>query len=141
MVRVRVRRAAGAAITLLALAGALSLWPRGAVEHQDASSPDGRSVLVAEGGAQLPPTQFYGRRDCIGNPTTCVNGAGGIVLTYVVAGSPPVTPVAATVLTDENCEPDRSGVSHCINRLRLASGRTLTVRHDHNMGNRSEEHT
>jgi hypothetical protein len=92
-------------------------------------------VLVAEGGVQLPATPFYRRRDCLGNPTTCVNGADGIVLTYAVAGSRPIAPVAATVLTDENCEPDRFGVSHCINRLRLAGGRALTVRHDHNMGN------
>jgi hypothetical protein len=48
-------------------------------------------------------------------------------------GSVPGGPVAATVLSDENCEPDAQGVSHCVNRLRLAGGGTLVVRHPHRM--------
>jgi hypothetical protein len=41
--------------------------------------------------------------------------------------------VEATVLTDEDCEPDAKGVSHCRNQLRLPSGKTVTVRHPHRM--------
>jgi hypothetical protein len=41
--------------------------------------------------------------------------------------------VQATVLTDENCAPDKQGVSHCRNELKLPDGRTVTVRHPHRM--------
>mgnify|MGYP001014328007 CR=1 FL=1 len=50
-----------------------------------------------------------------------------------VAGVMPSGPDVGTVLTDEQCEPDAEGVSHCLNRLRLTDGRTLTVRHPHRM--------
>jgi len=39
----------------------------------------------------------------------------------------------ATVLTDTRCTPDRQGVSHCLNRMRLANGTAVTVVHDHRM--------
>jgi hypothetical protein len=48
-------------------------------------------------------------------------------------GSIPKGAVAATVMSDEECTPDAEGVSHCINRLRLAGGRVLVVRHPHRM--------
>ncbi len=48
-------------------------------------------------------------------------------------GPIPARPVLATVLTDENCEPDAQGVSHCINRMRLSNGKTLVVQHPHKM--------
>ena len=50
-----------------------------------------------------------------------------------VKGSIPKDAMAATVVTDEECAPDAEGVSHCINRLRLAGGRMLVVRHPHRM--------
>ena len=39
------------------------------------------------------------------------------------------------VLTDTRCDPDRMGVSHCLNRMRLADGTVVTVQHDHAMMN------
>lgn len=50
-----------------------------------------------------------------------------------VKGPIPARATVATVLTDENCEPDADGVSHCINRIRLPNGKTLVVQHPHNM--------
>jgi hypothetical protein len=41
--------------------------------------------------------------------------------------------VRATVLTDTRCDPDVRGVSHCLNRVRLAGGAVVTVVHDHRM--------
>jgi hypothetical protein len=38
-----------------------------------------------------------------------------------------------TVLTDENCQPDAAGVSHCINRLHAPGGVRIVVRHNHRM--------
>lgn len=51
----------------------------------------------------------------------------------LLKGEIPDGTVKATVLSDENCEPDAKGISHCLNRVRLANGRTVTLRHPHNM--------
>lgn len=37
------------------------------------------------------------------------------------------------VLTDTRCNPDRNGVSHCLNVIRLVNGKTILVVHDHMM--------
>jgi hypothetical protein len=39
----------------------------------------------------------------------------------------------AVVLTDTRCNPDPMGVSHCLNRIRLANGKTILVVHNHRM--------
>lgn len=51
----------------------------------------------------------------------------------LVSGRMPASPVTATVLTDEQCQPDAQGISHCLNRMRLADGTELEVRHPHDM--------
>lgn len=51
----------------------------------------------------------------------------------LISGTMPTTAVQATVATDEQCQPNASGISHCLNRLRLANGRDIQVRHPHNM--------
>ena len=48
-------------------------------------------------------------------------------------GKLPAGGVTAKVLTDEDCAPDADGVSHCRNKLRLPSGKTIEVRHPHRM--------
>ncbi len=51
----------------------------------------------------------------------------------LVGGTMPSATVQATVLSDEECQPDAQGVSHCLNRLRLADGSEIQVRHPHDM--------
>jgi len=51
----------------------------------------------------------------------------------LIGGTMPAATVQATVLTDEQCQPDEHGVSHCLNRLRLPDGSEIQVRHPHNM--------
>lgn len=93
-----------------------------------------RTVLVADSAKPLPRTPAVTARDCIGRPRTCANGADGITIAYSLKGRAPRTPMLADVLTDENCEPDRYGISHCLNELRLlGNARRITVRHDHDM--------
>jgi hypothetical protein len=93
-----------------------------------------RTVLVVPHGARFAP-KTVGRRDCIAYPRSCVNGIAGIEVAYAVIGKPPARTQAGTVLTDTNCQADSYGISHCTNRIRLASGRVMTVRHDHSMMN------
>ncbi|TAM59542.1 hypothetical protein EPN52_07570 [bacterium] len=52
---------------------------------------------------------------------------------HLLAGALPPGATAAMTLTDANCQPDRLGVSHCINELRLTDGTLLVIRHDHDM--------
>lgn len=68
-----------------------------------------------------------------GTSPNCRNGEGGIDVVVLVSGTLPVTPMAATVLTDTDCMPDQYGISHCLNTLRLADRTLIKVRHDHNM--------
>jgi hypothetical protein len=51
----------------------------------------------------------------------------------LVGGAAPSSPTMATVLADEDCAPNAKGVSNCLNRLRLADGRHVSVRHPHRM--------
>ena len=50
----------------------------------------------------------------------------------LVSGEP-FTGQGGVVLSDEQCQADAAGISHCLNQIRLASGRTITVRHPHDM--------
>ena len=60
------------------------------------------------------------------------NGAGGRYIVRVTEGSVSGSHVA-TVLTDENCTPDRMGLSHCRNAVRLDDGSQLTIQNNHQM--------
>lgn len=51
----------------------------------------------------------------------------------LVEGPMPNTATEGTVLTDEDCGADFRGVSNCLNRIRLADGREIAVRHPHAM--------
>jgi hypothetical protein len=119
---------------LLALLGVglLAATVAGAPALTQASSPR-RTLYVAKSVNTLPRTTFVRARDCVRRPRTCVNGLGGLELVYLTKGKLPATPTTAKVLTDTNCAADRNGISHCSNILQLASGRMITVRHDHSM--------
>lgn len=130
------RSRAWPAAAALAAAVAVGMWAR--LDGGDHPSPPVASgpvrlVLVADPATPLPDVPALARRDCLRRPRTCANGAGGIVLAYRLSGLRPPPRAVATVETDESCQPDRYGVSHCLNRLRLPGGGAITVRHDHRM--------
>lgn len=50
-------------------------------------------------------------------------------------GEMPGGPMVAEVLSDTECQPDRRMISRCRNEMRLADGRTIVVRHPHDMRN------
>ena len=94
-----------------------------------------RTVYVAKSVRSLPQTTFVRTRGCVRRPRSCVNGTRGLELVYLTRGKMPAKATSAVVLTDTNCAADANRISHCLNVLRLASGRRITVRHDHNMMN------
>lgn len=51
----------------------------------------------------------------------------------LVHGAMPHAQIRGTVLTDSECTPDMTGISHCRNEIRLADGSTIAVRHPHDM--------
>jgi hypothetical protein len=56
------------------------------------------------------------------------------IVAVLLSGPMPHETVQATVMTDENCDPDAQGYSHCRNDVRLADGSVLHLRHTHRMG-------
>lgn len=83
-------------------------------------------VLAASPGAFASP----GKALRVDRPE---KGAGARVTTVHVVKGVVAHRTSAVVLTDTRCNPDARGVSHCLNRLRLANGAVVTVRHDHRM--------
>jgi len=57
----------------------------------------------------------------------------GPVHVVQLRGDAPTVPTVATVLSDENCQPDALGYSHCLNELEMPDGRRIAVRHTHRM--------
>ena len=100
-----------------------------------AARPPLRTVIVVPAGKAAPPTAFTAPQDCLARASTCLNGKGGLELVYAVRGRLPKGSATGTVLTDTSCDPDRLGISHCLNVIRLAGGGQITVRHDHRMAN------
>ena len=93
--------------------GRASRSPSVGVDPHGTALPAERSVALSEG---MPsPSGFDGLH------------------AKLVAGAMPAAAVTATVLTDEQCQPDARGISHCLNRLRLPDGTELAVRHPHDM--------
>jgi hypothetical protein len=82
-----------------------------------------------------PANSFVNARDCLRRPHACVNGLRGHEIVYLILGNRLTQTTTATVLTDSNCAPDTNEISHCLNTPKLANGKRITVRHDHNMAN------
>lgn len=90
-----------------------------------------RTVMVVDP-QHVPALPIVQSRLC-GTTARCDNGRDGIAVVMLLSGKPPPTPTVAKVLTDTSCDPDRRGISHCLNILQLRGGGVLTVRHDHDM--------
>lgn len=88
-------------------------------------------VLVAALAVALPATAAPANKLRVDRPQ---KGAGArVTAVRVVAGGTVGHRTRAIVLTDTRCDPDARGVSHCLNKMKLASGRIVVVVHDHRM--------
>lgn len=126
--RTRLLRVAGAILLVVAVAGALGLLglERGGGSRQVA--PSG----VEAGSSHVPPAVMRtlvvsARRE------PAPSRPGATMRALRLTGVVPRTAVVGTVLSDDDCAPDAAGISHCINRVRLANGSLLSVRHPHRM--------
>ena len=81
------------------------------------------AVAMAAGGA-LRPTLRVDRPE---------KGAGAQVTTVKLLRGQVTRPMRAIVLTDTRCNPDARGYSHCLNWMRLQTGRRVLVVHTHRM--------
>jgi hypothetical protein len=130
----RPRRLGGPALkwTLAAvLAGAL-IVALGLAERPATHAAPGATTSAAPGAAPTePPTGL--RLVRLTTAPDAVSTATRIVA-VLLSGPMPHGTVQATVMTDENCDPDAQGYSHCRNDVRLADGSVLHLRHNHRMG-------
>ena len=116
-------------IGLLAVAALIA----GAVQvtSSGAAGAGPHTVIVID--PRHPPASPVVQARLCGASPDCENGRDRIDVVDLVAGGAPSAPVNATVVTDESCTPDRYGISHCLNILRLRDGSQILVQHSHNM--------
>jgi hypothetical protein len=121
--RARLLVALGAIAVLAVAAGALTLAVRGdrgndspapVSEHPQAIPVSARTVLVSR---TMPMASAHPRR----------------LSAMLEEGAMPDGPMIAEVMTDSDCTPDAQMTSRCRNVMRLADGRTIVLRHPHNM--------
>ena len=116
---------AGAATAATFLLGSDTDWAKLAAEAQRAPSPyDHTAHDHAQ--QQLRVVQVNDR-------DAPLSAGGRLVPVERPQGKVPERRTVAVVTSDQNCQPDAQGVSHCTNRLRLPGGRRLVVRHNHRM--------
>jgi hypothetical protein len=116
--RIGLLGAAAAAILVVALAGCGGGDP--------ASSPSSQTGEKATAASGMRTVRVFDHEPAP-SPSVANLHAG------LEKGALPDGPVLATVLTDEDCAPDRQGISHCRNRVRLAGGGIAVLRHPHDM--------
>lgn len=73
------------------------------------------------------------RRTLVVGERSKVSEPGASLTVGLLRGAAPEGRQQATVTSDENCQPDDEGVSHCRNNIRLAGGEVIRVEHAHDM--------
>ena len=91
-----------------------------------------RILLIVLVALALPASAVAGGNLRVDRPS---KGAGAKVTTVKLLRGTVTKRMSAVVLTDTRCDPDATGMSHCLNRMRLADGTVVTAQHDHRMMN------
>lgn len=119
-------------LVLAALVSVLSdVWNLQANAAEGKTTNVLRTVIVLSP-TEAPKSHSVRLRQC--HPgSQCENGKDRIDIVVLRNGNMPNHPIKAVVETDTNCAPDTNGISHCSNRLKLSDGKSVEVRHDHNM--------
>ena len=83
--------------------------------------------------------QTSSRQVVVSDQATVSRGDGPVVV-QLVSGQIPANVSTLTVLSDENCQPDQNGVSHCLNRVQFQGGQgsgEATLQHHHKFSEES----
>jgi hypothetical protein len=89
-----------------------------------------RTLAIVLAALILPASALAGGGLRVDRPS---KGAGAKVTTVKLLHGSVTARTRAVVLTDTRCSPDAHGVSHCLNRMRLANGAVVMAQHDHRM--------
>ena len=112
------------ALFLLAVLGGVLL------ARQGAARPAAESVVAVDPhGSEIAKARTL----VVGRTRPTPSQPGVLLNARLVKGTMPRVPTQGTVLTDEDCGGDAHGISNCLNRIRLANGREIAVRHPHDM--------
>ncbi len=87
-------------------------------------------IAVAAVALAVPATAATGKTLRVDRPE---KGQGARVTHVHLISGVVMHRMRALVLTDSRCAADARGVSHCLNRLKLADGSRVLVQHDHRM--------
>ncbi len=122
----------GVIVGLATLVPLVPYWLSSPAKKPTAASASGlRTVIVIEDGK---PIVADAARLRLCHPwMPCKNGKDNIDVVVLRKGTMPLKPLKAVVETDENCDADIYGNSHCSNRMKLSNGQVIEVQHDHNM--------
>lgn len=113
-----------AALLLAALSGAVAL-----LVQDDAPVAREQVVAVDPHGSEIERVRTL----VVGRAQPPASRPGVRLNARLVEGPMPSAATEGTVLTDEDCGADSRGISNCLNRIRLADGREISVRHPHDM--------
>ncbi|MEO6867133.1 MAG: hypothetical protein ABI200_03850 [Gaiellales bacterium] len=109
----------------------------GAVAQRNRSEPPTRnpasSTTTPKDASHTRDSQAQLRTVIVGAKAKVGVNDGTMRVAYERGATAPSSAQVGEVVTDENCEPDAEGVSHCRNNIRLKSGKTIRVQHAHKM--------
>lgn len=114
------------AAALLVAAVAVSI---GVVSRDDGTAGQRDVVAVDPHGAEIEQVRTL----VVSSAQPPASRPGVLLYGRLVEGAMPTDATEGTVLTDEDCAADFRGISNCLNRIRLADGRRIAVRHPHDM--------
>ncbi len=107
------------------LGGTVALMAR-----DDTTTPAGESVVAVDPhGAVIENVRTL----VVSHAQPPASRAGVLLNGRLVEGPMPSAATEGTVLSDDDCGADVRGISNCLNRIRLADGREISVRHPHDM--------
>jgi len=119
------KRLLAVVLLLAVLGGGVVLGTR-----DDTTTPAGESVVAVDPhGAEIGTVRTL----AVSRAQPPASRPGVLLHGRLVEGQMPNAATEGTVLSDEDCGADPRGISNCLNRIRLAGGREISVRHPHAM--------
>ena len=119
------KRIVAVAVLLAAVFGAIAVLAR---DGSEAPTRE-RAVAVDPHGAEIANMRTL----VVSREQPPASQPGVLLRGRLVEGSMPGAATTGRVLSDEECGADARGISNCLNRIRLADGREIAVRHPHAM--------